>query len=88
MLFWLFHENGKYISRISKMRDDLNNWQISDKPFLYPKNNEGINNSDVDLIAYKGKTYIFYHVGDQQSWFFLTYGTYQGNLNTFIKSYF
>ncbi len=47
-----------------------------------------INNSDVDLCEYEGKTVIVYSWGDQLGTEFLAEAVYEGTLATFLKSWF
>ena len=48
---------------------DLRAWEESPRnPILAASEGEGVNNSDVDLFEFDGKTQLFYATGDQQSW--------------------
>lgn len=47
-----------------------------------------INNSDVDLCDYKGKTVIYYSWGNQQGNEFLAEAVYDGELNDFLLGFF
>lgn len=48
---------------------DLVKWELSPfNPVLEAEAGEGINNSDVDILEYEGKTYLFYATGDQETW--------------------
>ncbi len=47
-----------------------------------------INNSDVDLCEFNGKTYIFYLTGNQMGDGFLCEAVYDGKLNSFLRSFF
>jgi len=47
-----------------------------------------INNSDVDLCEFKGKTIIYYSWGNQQGNEFLAEAVYEGSLASFLRSYF
>lgn len=47
-----------------------------------------INNSDVDLCEYKGKTIIYYSWGNQQGKEFLAEAVYDGTLASFLRSFF
>jgi hypothetical protein len=47
-----------------------------------------INNSDVDLCEYQGKTVIFYSWGNQQGTEFLAQATYAGSLSSFLHGFF
>jgi len=47
-----------------------------------------INNSDVDLCEFEGKTYLYYANGDQQSYCFLCEAVYDGPLDEFLRRFF
>jgi hypothetical protein len=47
-----------------------------------------VNNSDVDLCEFKGKTIIYYSWGNQQGTEFLAEAVYEGTLASFLRSYF
>jgi hypothetical protein len=47
-----------------------------------------INNSDVDLCEYRGKTVIYYSWGNQQGTEFLAEAVYDGTLASFLRSFF
>ena len=47
-----------------------------------------INNSDVDLCEFQGKTVIYYSWGNQQGNEFLAEAVYEGTLASFLRSYF
>ena len=47
-----------------------------------------INNSDVDLCEYKGKTFITYSWGNQHGTEFLAFAEYDGSLKEFFEAYF
>jgi hypothetical protein len=49
---------------------------------------KNINNSDVDLCEFKGKTIIYYSWGNQQGTEFLAKAVYEGTLASFLRSYF
>jgi hypothetical protein len=49
---------------------------------------KNINNSDVDLCEFKGKTIIYYSWGNQQGTEFLAEAVYEGTLAEFLRSYF
>ena len=68
---------------------DLVTWEFSDgNPILTPADGEGINNSDVDLFEYDGKTYVYYATGDQQTWVNVKCAVYDGSMSEFFGSYF
>jgi len=47
-----------------------------------------INNSDVDLCEFGGKTYIYYGNGDQMTYSFVCEAVYDGPLDAFLKGFF
>ncbi|RKY64205.1 MAG: hypothetical protein DRQ02_11725 [Candidatus Latescibacterota bacterium] len=47
-----------------------------------------INNSDVDLCEFNGRTYIYYSWGNQKGTEFLAYAIYEGALDSFLRGYF
>jgi hypothetical protein len=49
---------------------------------------KNINNSDMDLCEYRGKTIIYYSWGNQQGTEFLAGAVYEGTLASFLQSYF
>ncbi|MBQ9813111.1 MAG: hypothetical protein IJM54_07330 [Thermoguttaceae bacterium] len=59
---------GVYESAAIRSKD-LIDWEESPRnPILAASEGEGINNSDVDLFEYDGKTQLFYAVGNQADW--------------------
>ena len=52
------------------------------------KNYININNSDLDFCEYKGKTYIFYLTGNQQTYGFMCEAVYDGGLYDFLRAFF
>ncbi len=68
---------------------DLQHWELSaSNPVLSPGLNDGTNASDPDLVEYRGQTYLYYSVGDQQTWSRLKRAIYPGSLNQFFAHYF
>jgi hypothetical protein len=51
-------------------------------------NARDINNSDVDLCEYRGKTVITYSWGNQQGTEFLAEAEYDGSLRSFLLGFF
>ena len=49
---------------------------------------KNINNSDMDLCEFKGKTIIYYSWGNQQGKEFLAEAVYEGTLASLLRSYF
>jgi alpha-L-fucosidase len=47
-----------------------------------------INNSDVDLCEFKGKTILYYSWGNQQGKEFLAEAAYDGTMASLLRSYF
>ena len=68
---------------------DLHNWELSPfNPVLEAEGGEGDNNSDVDIIEYEGKTYLYYATGDQATWATLRVALFDGSLKEFFESHF
>jgi len=80
---WYFQT---YIAR-SK---DLKTWWLSAaNPVLSPSDlDEGINASDPDIIEFDGKTYVYYAVGDQQTWMNIRRASYAGSMKRFFEEWF
>ena len=79
--------NG-WISYMARSRD-LVDWELSPfNPVLEAEAGEGKNNSDVDLIEYQGKTYLYYATGDQETWSTIRVAMYDGSEKNFFESYF
>jgi len=68
---------------------DLKSWELSSaNPVLTPGLNDGVNASDPDIIEFKGKTYLYYSVGDQHTWSKLRRAVADVPLAKFFDSYF
>jgi len=79
--------NG-YVSFLARSKD-LAAWELSPfNPILEAGPGEGINNSDVDLFEWEGKTYITYATGDQATWGAVRVALYDGLMQEFFPSQF
>lgn len=79
--------NG-WISYMARSKD-LKNWDLSPfNPILEAGPGEGKNNSDVDLLQYEGRTYLYYATGDQQTWSTIRVAMYNGLMKSFFENYF
>ena len=80
---WFFET---YITR-SK---DLKHWELSSaNPVISPEGlDEGVNASDPDLIEWKGKTLLYFAVGDQRTWMNIKSVTWPASLARFLASYY
>ncbi|CAG5010677.1 hypothetical protein DYBT9275_04791 [Dyadobacter sp. CECT 9275] len=79
--------NG-WVSYLSRSKD-LKEWELSPfNPILEAEAGEGKNNSDVDLIEYEGKTFLYYATGDQETWSTIRAAMYDGPMRTFFEGYF
>lgn len=79
--------NG-YISFLARS-ENLTDWELSSfNPILEAEVGEGINNSDVDLIEYKGKTFLYYATGDQATWGTVRVAMYNGLMKAFFENHF
>ncbi len=68
---------------------DLETWELSPyNPVLEAELGEGKNNSDVDILEYKGKTYLYYATGDQATWGTMRVAMYDGTEKAFYEAYF
>ncbi|MBX7258674.1 MAG: alpha-L-fucosidase, partial [Candidatus Hydrogenedentes bacterium] len=80
---WFFET---YITRSA----DLKTWYRSPlNPVLSPRKiDDGVNASDPDLVEFKGKTYLYYAVGDQLTWMNIKRVEYPGPLADFLKAWY
>ena len=75
------------------MFDDREDKKIG-SPFLTRKDREriqnalNINNSDMELCEYLGRTIIYYSWGDQMGSEFLAEAAYEGSLREFLTGFF
>ncbi|WP_147384321.1 MULTISPECIES: family 43 glycosylhydrolase [Prolixibacteraceae] len=68
---------------------DLETWELSSfNPVLEAEPGEGKNNSDVDILEYKGKTYLYYATGDQETWSTMRVAMFDGTEKAFFEAYF
>lgn len=89
-LLYLEHRKPRWFFETYLARSkDLKNWELSAaNPILTPGLNDGINASDPDLIEFKGKTYLYYSVGDQRTWSKLRRAVADVPLAKFFDGYF
>jgi hypothetical protein len=79
--------NG-YVPFLARSKD-LVEWDLSPfNPIMEAGPGEGVNNSDVDLFEYEGRTYIYYATGDQQTWGTVKIAMYDGPLKEFYEKHF
>jgi hypothetical protein len=77
-----------YLSFLARSKD-LIDWELSAfNPILEAGEGEGINNSDVDILEYKGKTYLYYATGDQETWGTVRVALYDGPEKVFFENHF
>ena len=77
-----------WISFLARSKN-LVTWELSPyNPILEAEAGEGINNSDVDLLEYQGKTFVFYATGDQETWGTIRVAMFDGSLQRFFTSHF
>ena len=75
------------------MYDDAEDKKIA-SPFLTPADRErienalNINNSDMEICEFLGRTIIYYSWGDQQGTEFLAEACYEGGMHEFLKAFF
>jgi hypothetical protein len=67
---------------------DLRHWELSvANPVLRAEDlDEGINASDPEILEFKGKTYVYYAVGDQLTWMNIKRAVYPGPMAEFLES--
>jgi len=79
--------NG-WVSFLARSRD-LAGWELSPfNPILEAGRGEDINNSDVDLFEYEGKTYLYYATGNQADWGAVRVAQFDGPIRDFYQSHF
>ncbi len=79
--------NG-YISYLTRSKN-LVDWELSSfNPILEATAGEGLNNSDVDILEYEGKTYLYYATGDQETWGTVRVAMYDGTEQSFFENHF
>ena len=75
------------------MYNEFEDKQIA-SPFLTPEDRKRIedaldvNNSDMELCEYLGRTLIYYSWGDQRGTEFLAEAWYEGPMHEFLKAWF
>ncbi|MCC6231402.1 MAG: hypothetical protein IT580_02100 [Verrucomicrobiales bacterium] len=80
---------GKELTSFLARSRDLAEWELSGfNPILTPGSGEGINNSDVDLFEWEGRTYLTYATGDQATWGAVRVATYDGPERDFFERHF
>jgi len=79
----------RFETYIARSRD-LKRWELSPaNPVLSPTAlDDGINASDPDIVEHKGKTLLYYSVGDQLSWMNIKRAEYPIRLGTWLKGWF
>ena len=89
-LLYLEHRQPRWFFETYVARsNDLKHWELSAaNPVLTPGFNDGINASDPDLIEFRGRTYLYYSVGDQRTWSRLKRAVYPGSLADFFAGCF
>lgn len=77
-----------YVSFLARSKD-LARWELSPfNPILQAGPGEGINNSDVDLFEWEGRTYLTYATGDQATWGAVRVAQYDGPMAQFFSAHF
>lgn len=68
---------------------DLKTWELSPaNPLLAPGPGEDINTSDPDITEYRGKTYLYYSIGDQRTWAKIKRAVYPGTMAEMLEERF
>ncbi|MEX2565666.1 MAG: hypothetical protein WD431_06975 [Cyclobacteriaceae bacterium] len=79
--------NG-WISYMARSKD-LADWELTSfNPVLQADPAEGKNASDVDLIEFEDRTYLYYATGDQATWSTIRVAMYDGPMKEFYEGYF
>ncbi len=77
-----------YVSFLARSTD-LASWELSSfNPILEAGPGEGINNSDVDLFEWEGRTYLTYATGDQATWGAVRVAFHDGPMSGFFTGHF
>ena len=89
-LLYLEHRTPRWFFETYAARSrDLKSWELSPaNPILTPGANDGVNASDPDLIEFKGRTYLYYSVGDQLTWAKARRAVYPGPASKFFEACF
>jgi hypothetical protein len=89
-LLYLEHRTPRWFFETYAARSrDLKSWELSPaNPILTPGANDGVNASDPDLIEFKGRTYLYYSVGDQLTWAKARRAVYPGPASKFLEACF
>ncbi len=79
--------NG-WVSFMARSKN-LVDWDLSPfNPIMEASTGEGVNNSDIDLFEYEGRTYLYYATGDQATWGTVRVAMYDGPLQEFYEKHF
>ena len=82
------NDHNGWISYMARSAD-LITWELSPfNPILEAVNGEGKNNSDVDLLEFEGRTYVYYATGDQETWGTVRVAVFEGTMKCFFESHF
>lgn len=77
-----------WVSYLARSKD-LVDWELSPfNPILEASPGEGINNSDVDLFEWEGRTYLYYATGDQATWGAVRVAQFDGSPREFFERHF
>ncbi|WP_337175501.1 hypothetical protein [Paludisphaera sp.] len=77
-----------WVSYLARSRD-LADWELSPlNPILEASDGEGINNSDVDLFEWEGRTYLVYATGNQSTWSAARMAMFDGPMRAFFEGCF
>jgi hypothetical protein len=89
-LLYLEHRTPRWFFETWLARSkDLKTWELSPaNPILSPGLTDGVNASDPDLVEFRGKTWLYFSVGDQRTWTRLQRKVYPGTMAEFFASGF
>ena len=85
MLYLEHKAPARWFETYAACSRDLREWELSPRnPILTPEAGEDINTSDPDLVEFEGRTYLYYSIGDQQTYSKLKRAVFNGTLREFF----
>jgi predicted GH43/DUF377 family glycosyl hydrolase len=87
--YYVFYlRSNRYFSTYVSRSADLVTWEDSSSVVLFPTEEEGIDNSDMDFVEFNGELIIIYAVGDQTTYTNINSAKYHGSLADFVAEFF
>ena len=89
-LMYTEHRTPRWFFEVWLARSkNLKDWEMSPtNPLVAPGPGEDIDASDPDIVEYRGRTWLYYSVGDQRTWSKLKRASYPGPLQEFFENRF